>query len=198
MIGRVIAILCAAVLAGGAGWGVGFGWFSHVARQKIGAPASADGIVALTGGAERIGTALRLLADGVAPVLLVSGVARGADLAELARRVPLDAGPLAGRVTLGRTATSTVGNAAEIAPWARSFGMRRIAVVTAGYHMPRALLEIHWAAPELILVPVPVQPPSMRGRLDYAALRVLTNEYDKLIAARLGLARLLRHEGDES
>ncbi len=194
---RLAALFCAAVLVGGSGWGVGFGWFVHTVRQKRAAPVSVDGIVALTGGADRIATALRLLSDGIAPALLVSGVARGADLAELARRVPLDAGPLVGRVTLGRTATSTVGNAEEIAPWVRSMGMRRIAVVTAGYHMPRALLEIRRAVPEVELVPVPVQPPSMRGPLDYAALRVLTNEYDKLIAARLGLARLLRHEGDE-
>ena len=198
MIQRAAALLCAAVLGGGACWGLGFGWYSHVARQKQRPPVSADGIVALTGGAERIGTALRLLADGVAPALLVSGVAGGADLAELARRVPMDAGLVAGRVTLGRNAASTVGNAAEIAPWARAHGMRRLVVVTAGYHMPRALLEIRRALPEAELLPVPVQPPAMRGPPDLAALRVLTNEYDKLLAARLGLARLLRHEGDES
>ena len=73
----------------------------------------------LTGGAERVETALRLLAEGRGRVLLVSGVGRGAELAELARRAGRGPGPVAARVTLGPRRHYTRGNAAETAAWAR-------------------------------------------------------------------------------
>ena len=70
--------------------------------------------------------------------------------------------------------------------------MRRLILVTAGYHMPRALLEIGRALPGVTIYPVPVQPPALRGRLDFATMRLLASEYDKLLAVRLGLTRLVR------
>ena len=184
---RRAATLCAALLlAGGVAWGAGFAWFDQQARRKVRPPPGADGIVALTGGAARIETALHLLATGVAPLLLVTGVGKG---------VHLDVGALEPQVTIGHQATSTVGNAEEIAPWARAHGLRRLVVVTAGYHMPRALLEIGHALPEATLYPVPVLPPALRGVPDMATLALLANEYDKFLAVRLGLTRGARVEG---
>lgn len=182
----LVALLLAASL-----WAVGFAGFIHDVRLPAPPPPPADGIVALTGGAERIETALHLLAEGKAPVLLISGVGRGTDLAEVARRVALDPARLDHRVTLGRAATSTVGNATETAAWARRNNVRRLIVVTAGYHMQRALLEIGHDLPEIELVPVPVQSPALRGRMDFATLRLLASEYNKLLAVRLGLHRLV-------
>lgn len=184
------AVLAAAAVL----WVAGFAWFSHAARQPGTPPPHVDGIVALTGGAERVETALRLLADNVAPVLLVSGVARRADIQDLVRRGPEGARPLADRVTLGRAATSTLGNALETASWARGHGMHSLAVVTSGYHMPRALLEIGRALPEAALYPVPVFTPAWSGPTDLATLRVLAVEYNKWLAVRFHLARWLRTE----
>lgn len=182
----------AALLALAAAWGVGFARFNAVVRRAAAPVPAADGIVVLTGGAERIETALRLLADGRAPVLLVSGVGRGAELTELSRRVGSEAGPLSGRVTLGRSATSTLGNAAETAAWVHAHDIKRLIVVTASYHMPRALLEIGHALPGVALFPAAVQPPAMRGRTDYGTVRLLASEFDKLLAVRLGLTRLIQ------
>ncbi len=176
-------LACAALLAAGVAWGAGFAWFSVVARQKGRAPAAADGIVALTGGADRIEMAVRLLQDGVAPVLLISGVAGGADLGGLIPHMAGDRAALAPRITLGRAATSTIGNAAETVAWARARNLRRLVVVTAGYHMPRALLEIGHAMPEAELIPMPVPRTAVK-------LRVLASEFDKLLAVRLGLTGL--------
>ena len=179
-----------ALLGGGALWGVGFARFNSMARHTGAPPAAADGIVVLTGGADRIETALRLLVEGRAPYLMVSGVARGADMADLMRRVPLDADQ-ASRVTLGHAAQSTSGNAAETAPWARAHHMRRLIVVTAGYHMPRALLEVGRALPDIELQAVAVQSPALRSAPPAASVRVLAAEYDKLLAVWFGLSRLL-------
>ncbi len=182
-----------ALVAAGVLWSAGLVWFNGVARQASAPPPVADGIVALTGGAARIETALRLLADNVAPLLLVSGVAHGVELADLASRAPDGAMP-EHRITLGHAATSTLGNAAEVAAWAHAHAMRSLVVVTAGYHMPRALLEIGRALPGVVLYPVPVQPPALRGAADPATLRVLALEYNKWLAVRLRLAHWLRTE----
>lgn len=187
---RGLTAASVALLGGGAAWGVGFAWFNSIARHTGPPPAMADGIVVLTGGADRIETALRLLVEGRAPYLMVSGVARGADMADLTRRVPLDADQ-ASRVTLGHAAQSTSGNAAETAPWARAHHMRRLIVVTAGYHMPRALLEVGRALPDIELEAVAVQSPALRSAPPAASVRVLAAEYDKLLAVWFGLSRLL-------
>lgn len=176
------------LLVASIGWLAGFGWFEHQARHKRPAPAHADGILALTGGADRIETALRLLDADVAPVLLISGVGR-VDLAELAARARLDSGRLAARVTLGHAATSTLGNAEEVIPWAILHNVRTLAVVTAGYHMPRALLELGRTLPGVTLLPVPVIPPALRQPRTIATLALLANEYDKLLAALVGWPR---------
>src|SRR5579875_3398377 len=82
-------------------WAAGFAWFVRSAMQNPAVPPSADGIVALTGGADRIETALHLLLAGRARLLLVSGVSRAADLGELTHRIGLDPAAIAPRVTLG-------------------------------------------------------------------------------------------------
>ncbi len=184
MIVRAAVPVLLAPLLLGAAWAVGFDAYDRESRRVAPAPEPADGIVVLTGGADRIERALHLLAEGKAPALLVSGVGRGAEMAELAHRVQLDPATLGDRVTLGHLATTTVGNAAETAAWARRNGVHRLIVVTAGYHMPRALREIGHDLPGVELLPDPVQPPAMRGPPDPATLRLLANEYDKLLAVR--------------
>ena len=184
-------VLVAFVLA----WCAGFGWFVEVAEQDgLPLPPVADGIVVLTGGAERVATALQLLVENRAPLLLVSGVGHGTDIAALVRGSDVPPDILAKRVTLGRVATSTAENAAETASWAREYGIRSLIVVTAGYHMPRALLEMRRALPDVVFYPVPVQPPAMRKPHDPATWRLLAGEYTKWLAVRLGIAPLLRRQ----
>ena len=169
-------------------WGGGFVWFVRAAWVAGAPPAAADGIVALTGGAERVETALKLLAEGRARVLLISGVGGAADFAELAHRAGVDPA-LAPRVTLGRSATTTRGNAAETAEWARADNVTSLIVVTAGYHMPRALTELSRAMPGVTLYPAPVLPPALR-QPGLAALRLLAGEYNKWLATEAGLSAL--------
>ena len=172
------------------GLGVGFAAFVAAVHQAAAPVPVVDGIVALTGGAERVETAVRLLDDGKAKMLLVSGVAPASGLHDLARRVGLDPAQLAPRVTLGRTATTTLGNAAEAAEWAHDHDFHSLIIVTADYHMPRAMLEMRRAMPDIALYPLPVQPqPMVRA----SEVRLLVGEYAKLIAAWLGVSRLMRH-----
>jgi uncharacterized SAM-binding protein YcdF (DUF218 family) len=179
----------ALLLAAGA-WLGGFGWFVREAMQPSVAPPHADGIVCLTGGADRVETALRLLEAGYAPKLLISGVGASAELEEFTRRIGVAAGPIAGRVTLGRAATSTFGNATETAAWVHANGIRTLIVVTSGYHMARALIEIGRALPDVTLHPRPVLAPSRQGGYDPAMLRLFADEYTKWLASLVGLNHL--------
>jgi uncharacterized SAM-binding protein YcdF (DUF218 family) len=161
----------------------GFLWFLHRAATPVPPEPAARGIAVLTGGPDRVETGLALLVTQPGARLIVSGVGRDTGLADLAREAGMDPAPLAARATLGRAATSTRGNAREIAAWARSNGLREITVVTAGFHMPRALLELGRALPGATFRPHPVQPQLARPV-------ALAREYVKLLGAAAGLSAL--------
>ena len=191
---RTSAALATVVLVVGGLWLLGFAVFDHVARTPTLPPPHADAIVALTGGADRVETALRLLRDNRAPLLLISGVGRGTDLAELLHHIALSPQQTA-HVTLGHLATSTHGNAAETAAWARAHDVASLVVVTAGYHMPRALLELRRALPGIALYPVAVVPEALRRGAGFGTVRLLAGEFDKYLAVRCGLSRWVRMGG---
>jgi uncharacterized SAM-binding protein YcdF (DUF218 family) len=183
---RVLAALAVVGLA----WAAGFAWFVRTATLPRPPPPVADGIVALTGGADRVRAGLLLLAAHRADRLLVTGIGGHAGFRDLARQAGLDPAPLAARVTLGRGATSTRGNAEEIAAWARTNALHSLIVVTAFYHMPRALTEIGRALPDVALYPSPVSPAGLRaeeGLSSLGAARLLAAEYTKFLGAELGL-----------
>ncbi len=175
---------------------IGGVWFlAQVAAEPEEPLRPTDAIVVLTGGAERVETGLSLLEEGAAPRLLISGVAPRLGLAELARTHGRDAAALEGRVTLGHVATTTRGNAMEIAAWVRAQPrpVASLRVVTAGYHMPRATLELRRALPGVELVPHPVGPSVLRdGVMPLPRVaRLLAGEYVKYGGALLGLAALV-------
>jgi uncharacterized SAM-binding protein YcdF (DUF218 family) len=191
----------------------GFSLFLGQSRARPDLPLRhTDGIAVLTGGPERVQMGLRLLSEGLADHLIVSGVGRSAELADLARSNNVSVAALPGAeaepppvrpappdivrtpvvtapamttpaVTLGRLATSTRGNGQEVALWAREKNIRSLRVVTAAYHMPRALLELRRTMPGVALVPHPVQVTGPRASL-------LLREYAKLIGAFFGLSAL--------
>jgi uncharacterized SAM-binding protein YcdF (DUF218 family) len=170
-----------------AAWFIGFLGFIAAAERPVPPPPRADGVVALTGGAERVEAALRLLAEDRAQNLLISGTGSGADLTVLAHRAGLDPAPLAERVTLGRSATSTRGNALETASWVQAHDIRTLIVVTAYYHMPRALTELRRTLPNVQLYAYPVLSPDGFGAERLVSLRLLVEEYSKYLLAAAGV-----------
>lgn len=157
---RLLAAIVIAVLL----WGVGLFAFADRVRAITPPPepAAADGIVALTGpSAERINAAVRLLEQGKAERLLVSGVNREVRREELRALTPGSSRLFDCCVDLGFDAEDTMGNAQEIAAWARAKDFDSLIVVTSDYHMPRSLLEIRGMAPEVALTAHAVRTPSL-------------------------------------
>jgi len=183
------AWLLRALAALGALWLTGFAVFL-VAVFTASPPnplPPADGIVALTGGDERISTALALLAEHEAPLMLISGAGRGTYIGDYTADDAAAITRYAAFITLGHAADSTYGNGQEAAAWARAHHMHALIIVTADYHMPRALAEMRRAMPDMTLIPAPVRPPAMRKLISLDTLRLLAAEYSKYVAVRLGL-----------
>ncbi len=186
---RNLGVAAAVLLALAVLWLGGFAWFVHATGGAAPPPTQADGIVVLTGGAGRIPAALRLLRQGRAAKLLISGVGGDVGLAQLAHGSGIDPAPLAANITLGREAASTAGNAEETAAWVATNHINSLILVTAAYHMPRALIELGRALPGVRLLPAPVWPPALLAG-GFGRLRLMASEYNKFLAAKLGLTRL--------
>lgn len=186
-------LLWAVPLALVAAYGLGFVWFLRMTGESPDLPAHADAIVVLTGGPERIETGLRLLAAGHATALLISGLGSGATLQDVARRAGMEPTTLAGRVILGRSATTTRTNATETARFVGERAIQNLILVTAGYHMPRALVELRRQMPGITFYPAPVLPG--RGAARTPSWRLLVEEYTKWLIAAAGLSAYGRSHG---
>jgi uncharacterized SAM-binding protein YcdF (DUF218 family) len=167
---------------------------SSIADTHPPADVRAEGIVVLTGGSARIDGALRLLAEGRAKRLLISGVNPTVDLRALAGTIDKELEvALACCVDLGRDARDTIGNAAEARDWAKTRGYTSLIIVTSDYHMPRSMAELAEAMPKVRLIAYPVSNPELHlGEWwnNASAFGLLLREYGKylLAAARVRIA----------
>ena len=166
-----------------------FGWFFVTALTP---PPQAyllphtDGIVALTGGQKRIETSLKLLLQNRGDKLLISGVSYQTADKDLLPPLP---DTIKTRITLGYQARSTIGNATETATWVADNHIHSLIIVTAGYHMRRAMLELERTLPGVTLYAYPVTPPALTRPLTLTTLRLLLTEYFKWIGALAGITQ---------
>lgn len=184
---RIAFLLFLVALMGGT---VGqFLYFAHqIATAKVPKSANADAIVVLTGGHARVNEAVRLLEEGHANRLLISGVHPGTTREQLAA-VTASSMPLEkSTVDLDRVALNTAGNATETANWVQKNGFDSLLVVTSAYHLPRAKAELSDVLPQVNLIAYPVFSKDLKLDTWYrepATIRLLMREYVKYILARL-------------
>ncbi|HLY06210.1 MAG TPA: YdcF family protein [Rhizomicrobium sp.] len=161
---------------------IGFAVFVSELPGHVPPQVHADAVVALTGGEDRLDTAVALFEHGVGKRLLITGVYANMTKDRLqpmlhgGRRFDCCA-------DLGFTATNTHGNAMETARWVRAHHFQSLIVVTANYHMPRSITEFSAAMPGIKLVPYPVPEivASRRWWLDPVAVKTLQYEYAKYL-----------------
>lgn len=165
----------------------------------------ADAIVVLTGASDlRLKEGMRLLERRKGQRLFISGVNP-----EVKRPELLDVTQGSKRlyeccVDLGYEAENTVGNAREIADWARGHDFYTIIVVTSDYHMPRSLLELKADMPDAKFIAYPVATPDLDARGWWKSRkgeRIIVVEYCKYLAimgrdAILSLSRAFGDKGD--
>ena len=153
------------------------------ATQKL------DAIVVLTGGSNRLDAGFNLLEQGFGKKLFISGVYHGLDVKHLLKRWKSEPqSSLDCCVVLGFEADSTSGNAVETAEWLHKEGFHSLYLVTANYHIRRALLEFGRLAPDLVITPFPVIPDKFdvsNWWKDPATGMLVIHEYTKYIIASL-------------
>lgn len=187
-------------LVAAAAWLFAFGFVlfaNSVMRDHTGEVPRADEIVVLTGGQVRIAEGARLLGEGRAERLLISGVNQKIGRPSLLKLSGLGEQTFNCCVDLGYAALDTIGNAAETRRWAEALHYNKLIVVTASYHMPRSLAELSLALPATELIPHPVVPnnfPPTRWWMHASVTRTLVSEYFKFLpaVAHFTIARLLR------
>ncbi|SDN15352.1 Uncharacterized SAM-binding protein YcdF, DUF218 family [Methylobacterium phyllostachyos] len=146
-----------------------------------------DGIVALTGGAQRVGDAIDLLANGYGRRLLITGVNERTSRDEIARLNPSQRALIACCVDLDYRARNTIGNAIETRRWMRAHRFNTVAVVTSNYHMPRTLIELdHALLDSDRILPHPVVTEAFdadRWWQSPPAAKLVASEYVKFLAS---------------
>jgi uncharacterized SAM-binding protein YcdF (DUF218 family) len=167
----------------------GFVWFlAQIKPDEERPTVRADGIVVLTGGSSRVSDAIELLANGYGRRLLISGVHWTNGTADISRTLPESSQLLTCCIDLDWSAVNTRSNASETRRWARDRGLRSLIIVTSNYHMPRALVELSHAMPDVTLVPYSVVGDMWRNEPWWssgAAARLLWSEYMKYLAANV-------------
>jgi uncharacterized SAM-binding protein YcdF (DUF218 family) len=184
---RAMLVVALAIVFVGAG--IGFIGFLSQLRGTEAAPAGhADGIVVLTGGSSRVSDAMELLAGGYGKRLLISGVHPTNGASDISRSLPDSQSLLGCCVDLDRSAVNTRSNAAETRRWAHERGFTSLIVVTSNYHMPRAIVELSHAMPDIRLIPFAVVGEKWRDEpwwTSGATVRLLLSEYVKYVAAEV-------------
>jgi uncharacterized SAM-binding protein YcdF (DUF218 family) len=168
---------------------IGFvGFLSQLRGAETRPDRKADGIVVLTGGSSRVSDAMELLAAGYGKRLLISGVHPTSGASDISRSLPDNQSLLSCCVDLDRSAVNTRSNAAQTRRWAHERGFKSLIVVTSNYHMPRAIVELSHAMPDIALIPFAVVGEKWRDEpwwTSGATMRLLLSEYVKYVAAEV-------------
>lgn len=122
-------------------YALGFALFALLLPRPAGDERT-EAIVVLTGGSGRLERGFDLVDRGLAPRMLISGVARTVRPAELAAAYQVDPALIDCCVVLGREAFDTRSNADEVARWVERTETGSIRLVTNDLHMPRAAYEL--------------------------------------------------------
>lgn len=181
-ISRIGAVL---ILSAGL-WGAGLFRFADTLPTIVVEPnGKTDAIVVLTGGSGRLDEGLRLLEQGFAAKLFISGVYKGVDMENLLKAYRESPSNLNCCVAIGH-AEDTINNALETGKWARANSIASLRLVTSAYHMPRAMLEFKYAVPGVILVEHPVFPAHVKQEDWWAwpgTTGLIVGEYNKFLMA---------------
>lgn len=163
-------------------WLMGLGLFVYkfTSYTSINATQKLDAVIVLTGGQKRIEQGLLIVESDKADQLYISGVNSVVSVDEILSVQDERFSSLECCIEIGVEASDTVGNALEIRSWIRNKRYKAIYLVTSHYHMPRAILEVSMANPDLKIYPqVVISDEFQFNRMDI--LKLVFFEYNKYL-----------------
>ena len=135
------------------GWCYGlYSFLQRISHYEI-SNSKTEAIVIFTGGKGRIDQGFELLKIYPNTSILVSGVGHTLQKLPLEKSFQKD---ILGDISLGHDAQDTIGNAEETKKWVQNRRIKSIRLVTSHYHMPRSLLLLRRAIPDIMIIPHPI------------------------------------------
>ncbi len=171
-------IVCLFVL-----WSAGFVLFSRtINAYPQDNKTKTDAIIALTGGRNRISAAVKLLNQGLAPRLLISGVQKDIPRKDIEK---INAIKLTGKpeIEIEDKSQNTVENAIEATDWIKKNNICSIRLVTSNYHLPRSIQEFRSLNKNLkiIIHPVYSEKVSAKWWKNFGSFLLVASEYNKFL-----------------
>lgn len=165
-------------------WLGGFIVFHQFIRSyKSDVNVKTDAIVVLTGGKNRLAEAMKLYNEGMADILIISGVAENVTLPQLEKQNHTIIEHNPEQVILGNEATNTIENAIEVSEAVRRNNVASLRLVTSYYHMPRSEQEILLKNPDVKIVYNPVYSDSVSDKWwkKWGSFYLIAMEYNKFM-----------------
>ncbi len=141
-------------------WAAGFGlYYFQIEPLPKDSGEPCEALVVLTGSAGRIESGFKLLEEGRAPRLFITGVGDDRHSEKFLEHYVPSAALRAkleqpGVLSIDRKATSTFENAEQTKIWLQDKEYSDFCLVTAQYHMPRSLLVFQNAMPDKNWIPI--------------------------------------------
>lgn len=150
-----------------------------------------DAIVVLTGGRHRLSESFKLLNEGLAERLFISGVQHKISLPQLERQAKTKIAD-GKKVVLDKRATNTEENAVEALRWIEENNISSIRLVTSNYHMLRSEVEFRQRnkALHIILHPVFSEKVATSWWKSLRSFCFIAMEYNKFLFAYVRSLRI--------
>lgn len=164
-------------------WLSGFCLFNKAINSyKINLDNKTDAIVVLTGGKNRIAESIKLLNDGLADKLFISGVYKTLNVDNIEKSSNITINDKS-KIVLGKKATNTIENAEETAEWIKQNHIKSVRLVTSYYHIPRSLEEFkaYNRGVKIIVHPVYSQNVAKQWWKRWGTFKLIAGEYTKFL-----------------
>ena len=165
-------------------WFAGFCLFNlKINTYKQDYETKTDAVIALTGGKNRIAESIKILNEGLAYKLFISGVSENTSMKDIEKELeikPLDNS----KIILGKKAHNTIENASEAFEWIKENNIESIRLVTSYYHIPRSLLEFKLYGLRKKILPHPVYSQNVPHDWwrNWGTFKLMVSEYNKFAA----------------
>ena len=169
-------------------WVCGFLFFAYnfSSMKPIKGNLKTDAIIVLTGGKNRIREGAKMLKNGLADKMFISGVSQNVSFDNILAKneIPLE---ISEKIELGKAAHTTVENAMETREWILENKVKSIYLVTSNYHTARSMAEFEKYNPDIKIYTAPVFSDNVAKKwwAKLGTFKLIFSEYNKFLFVKI-------------